>query len=170
MRREWLLLLLIFVLFFLATTFAEVAYGGYWAWIHSLFALRVSDMMDLIYPLLTVLAAIQAALLLVYWFTTRRIPLVLAGSVSYLLEAVVTGLLAVMTGDNPTLDIEQYRYLVTWLRATMVLALLWNNFECIRMIFAYGTHERPGKSTSSVPGCGLNEAETTGFGRVEGQG
>lgn len=170
MRREWLLLLLIFALFFLATTFAEVAYGGYWVWIRSLFTLRIADMMDLIYPLLAVLAAIQAALLLVYWFTTRRIPLVLAGSLNYLLEAIITGLLAVLTGNNPSFDIEQYRYLVTWLRAVMVFALFWNNFECIRMIFAYGTHERPGKSTSSVPGCGLNEAETKGFGGVEGQG
>lgn len=168
MRREWLLLLLIFLLFFLATTFAEVAYGGYWVWLRTLLTVRISDMMDLIYPLLAVLAAIQAALLLVYWFTARRITLVLAGSLSYLLEAVITGLLSVMTGNKPPFDIEQYRYLVTWLRAVMVFALLWNNVECIRMILAYGTHDKWHKSASSVPARGLYEAEAEGFGRVEG--
>ena len=91
--------------------------------------------MDIIYPLCTALFGGYLLLKIVFLIYVKRTWVVMFDAFILLTETVVLGLLAVLTGENPRMDIEQYRYLVTLTRGMMCVAIFMAMCATIRAIW-----------------------------------
>ena len=79
--------------------------------------------MDIIYPLCTALFGGYLLLKIVFLIYVKRTWVVMFDAFILLTETVVLGLFAILTDENPRMDIEQYRFLVT--SVTLVLKIRW---------------------------------------------
>lgn len=91
--------------------------------------------MDIIYPLCTALFGGYIVLKIVFLIFIRRTWIVTFDVLLLITEAFVLGLLAILTGEKPRFDIEDYRYLVTWTRGAMCVVLILCCFATLRAIW-----------------------------------
>jgi hypothetical protein len=91
--------------------------------------------MDIIYPLCTALLGGYTILKIAFLIYVRRTWIVTFDVLLLITETIVLGLLALLTGENPSFDIEQYRYLVTWTRGAMCVALILCILSILRSIW-----------------------------------
>ena len=91
--------------------------------------------MDIIYPLCTALFGGYLLLKIVFLIYVKRTWVVMFDAFILLTETVVLGLFAILTDENPRLDIEQYRYLVTLTRGVMCVAIFLAMCATVRAIW-----------------------------------
>lgn len=91
--------------------------------------------MDIIYPICTALFGGYIILKISFLIFVRRTWIVTFDVLLLITEALVLGLLAIMTGEHPRFDIEKYRYLVTWTRGAMCVVLILCSGATMRAIW-----------------------------------
>jgi hypothetical protein len=91
--------------------------------------------MDIIYPLCTSLFGGYLLLKIVFLIYVKRTWVVMFDALILLTETIVLGLLAILTGESPRMDIEQYRYLVTLTRGVMCVAIFLGMCATVRAIW-----------------------------------
>ena len=89
--------------------------------------MKAEELMDIVYPILAGLYLCYIFLKIFFFFTVRRTGIVLADAFLFITDFMVLLTLALFTGQNPSFDINTYRYVVVYERMLMSIAL----FICI---------------------------------------
>lgn len=101
--------------------------------------MTITDLMGILYPLLTFAAFARGCIGIMYYITIMRAPIVLAAAATYFAEAAVLMILA--RSASGAINIDDFRIYVVILRFILLLALLWSCYESYKAIFKLGTRE-----------------------------